>query len=66
MIPKDVREASRDDYYLAEKSRVPGITELIIAKQRNGPTGPVPVMFHAASCTFRTLDAEHWRVWKSK
>lgn len=40
----------RDDYYNPETSDLRGIAELIIAKQRNGPTGKVKVRF-AASCT---------------
>ena len=40
----------RDEYYNAETTNAKGIAELIIAKQRNGPTGKVLVRF-AASCT---------------
>src|SRR5262249_2690498 len=40
----------RDDYYNPETSEVKGIAELIVAKQRSGPTGKVKVRF-AASCT---------------
>jgi replicative DNA helicase len=40
----------RDEYYNAETTNSKGIAELIIAKQRNGPTGKVLVRF-AASCT---------------
>jgi replicative DNA helicase len=32
------RNAPRDDYY-DQHSKEPGVTELIITKQRNGPTG---------------------------
>ena len=39
----------RDEYYNKE-SQLRGIAELIVAKQRNGPTGKVPVKF-IASCT---------------
>jgi replicative DNA helicase len=40
----------RDEYYNAETTNAKGIAELIIAKQRNGPTGKVMVRF-AGSCT---------------
>lgn len=40
----------RDEYYNPETTDAKGIAELIIAKQRNGPTGKVLVRF-AASCT---------------
>jgi replicative DNA helicase len=40
----------RDEYYNAETTNAKGIAELIISKQRNGPTGKVLVRF-AASCT---------------
>jgi replicative DNA helicase len=40
----------RDEYYNPETTNQKGIAELIIAKQRNGPTGKVKVRF-ASSCT---------------
>jgi replicative DNA helicase len=40
----------RDDYYNPEKTQYRGLAELIIAKQRNGPTGKVLTRF-SASCT---------------
>ena len=40
----------RDEYYNPETSNAKGIAELIIAKQRNGPTGKVLTRF-TASCT---------------
>jgi replicative DNA helicase len=40
----------RDEYYNAETTNAKGIAELIIAKQRNGPTGKVLTRF-TASCT---------------
>jgi replicative DNA helicase len=47
----------RDDYY-HEASERKGIAELIVAKQRNGPTGTVCVAFHAPSTAFRNLHHE--------
>jgi replicative DNA helicase len=40
----------RDEYYNAETTSAKGIAELIVAKQRNGPTGKVLTRF-TASCT---------------
>ena len=35
----------RDDYYLKEASKEPGVAEVIISKQRNGPTGMTKLTF---------------------
>ncbi len=40
----------RDDYYNPDTSSTKGMAELIVAKQRNGPTGKVRVRF-VSSCT---------------
>jgi len=40
----------RDEYYNHETTTDHGIAELIVAKQRNGPTGTVRVRF-VSSCT---------------
>lgn len=45
----------RDDYY-NEDSQLRGIAELIIAKQRNGPTGKVKVRFDASCTRFDNLE----------
>ena len=44
----------RDDYYEAESDQR-GIAELIVAKQRNGPTGRVKVRFESAYTRFDNL-----------
>ncbi|HKQ70447.1 MAG TPA: replicative DNA helicase [Polyangiaceae bacterium] len=44
----------RDDYYETE-SELKGIAELIVAKQRNGPTGKVKVRFESAYTRFDNL-----------
>lgn len=46
----------RDDYYNPETSDLKGIAELIIAKQRNGPTGKVKVRFSASCTRFDNLE----------
>lgn len=51
----DVVFVYRDEYYHAE-SDDKGIAELIVAKQRNGPTGTVRVGFAGASTAFHDLD----------
>ena len=46
----------RDDYYNPETSDLKGIAELIIAKQRNGPTGKIKVRFSASYTRFDNLE----------
>ncbi|MBR2737772.1 MAG: replicative DNA helicase [Lachnospiraceae bacterium] len=48
----------RDDYYTKEQSQHPGETELIIAKQRNGPTGTVYLGWLAETTRFVSLQRE--------
>ncbi len=48
----------RDEVYQrTEENR--GVAELDIAKQRNGPTGTIKLMFEARYANFRDLDVEH-------
>ena len=44
----------RDDYYNKE-SKEPNVTEIIIAKQRNGPTGMTKLFFQKAQTRFESL-----------
>ena len=44
----------RDDYYNKE-SKEPNVAEVIIGKQRNGPTGTVKLYFHKAQTRFESL-----------
>jgi replicative DNA helicase len=44
----------RDDYYNKD-SKEPGVTELIISKQRNGPTGTVKLAFLKSITKFESL-----------
>ena len=45
----------RDDYYNKEASTEPNIAELIVAKQRNGPTGTAKVRFDREYTRFDNL-----------
>lgn len=45
----------RDDYYTKEASKEPGVSEIIIAKQRNGPTGTVKLAFIKPLTRFESL-----------
>ena len=44
----------RDDYY-HQDSKEPGVAEVIISKQRNGPTGTVKLAFAKAQTRFESL-----------
>jgi replicative DNA helicase len=48
----------RDDYYVKD-SEYQGQAEVIVAKQRNGPTGLVPLMFRKDTGKFLSVAAEH-------
>ena len=47
----------RDDYYNKEGSTEPNVAELIVAKQRNGPTGTAKVRFDKEWTRFDNLAA---------
>jgi len=49
----------RDDYYNGADSEAPNVAELIIAKQRNGPTGTAKVRFDRAYTRFDNLAPEY-------
>jgi replicative DNA helicase len=48
----------REDYYKPETDRQ-HITDLILAKHRNGPTGRIELYFHPERLKFMTLDKYH-------
>jgi replicative DNA helicase len=45
----------RDEYYTKEACKEPGVAEIIIAKQRNGPTGVIKLAFLRAITKFESL-----------
>ncbi|TXI24259.1 MAG: replicative DNA helicase [Roseateles sp.] len=45
----------RDDYYNKDASKEPGVAEIIISKQRNGPTGTVRLGFNKPISKFENL-----------
>jgi replicative DNA helicase len=45
----------RDDYYTKDACKEPGVAEVIIAKQRNGPTGMVKLAFLKPITKFESL-----------
>ncbi len=47
----------RDDYYTKDACKEPGVAEIIIAKQRNGPTGMVKLAFLKPITKFESLAA---------
>lgn len=50
----------RDEYYNRETTEERGIAELIIAKQRNGPTGTVRTRFISHCTKFENLQSGDW------
>ncbi len=49
----------REGYYKRDEVDK-GKTELIIAKQRNGPTGTVPLLFEKEYTSFKSADWKYW------
>jgi replicative DNA helicase len=45
----------RDEYYTKDACKEPGVAEVIIAKQRNGPTGMVKLAFLKPITKFESL-----------
>ena len=45
----------RDDYYTKDKCLTPGVAEIILAKQRNGPTGTVNLAWQAQYTRFSSM-----------
>jgi replicative DNA helicase len=45
----------RDEYYTKDACKEPGVAEVIIAKQRNGPTGTVKLAFQRQFTKFENL-----------
>ncbi len=51
----------RDEVYNRDKTEHKGIAEIIIEKQRNGPTGTIKLQFDGQYARFRTLSNERRR-----
>jgi replicative DNA helicase len=49
----------RDDYYTKDQCKEPGVAEIIIGKQRNGPTGDIRLMFLKPLTRFDNLAPGH-------
>jgi len=51
----------RDEYYNKENSKEPGVAEIIVAKQRNGPTGTVKLAWLGNLTKFANREKNHER-----
>ncbi|MES2910591.1 MAG: replicative DNA helicase [Pseudomonadota bacterium] len=51
----------RDEYYTKDQCREPGVAEIIISKQRSGPTGTVKLAFINQLTRFESLAQGHMR-----
>jgi len=49
----------RDDYYNPEETKEPGVAEIIIGKQRSGPTGTVKLGWQSQYTKFVNLERAH-------
>ncbi len=49
----------REEVYDPDNAELEGLAELIVAKHRNGRTGPVHLVFMGDTTTFRNFDAHH-------
>ncbi len=49
----------RDEYYTKDQCKEPGVAEIIIAKQRNGPVGTVKLGFQRMHTKFENLAPEY-------
>jgi len=51
----------RPDYYHPEDEAIKGLADLIVAKQRNGPLGSVPLVFLREYAKFVNMDFSYKR-----
>jgi replicative DNA helicase len=49
----------RDEYYTKEECKEPGVAEIIIAKQRNGPVGTIKLAFQRMHTKFENLSPDY-------